>query len=82
MKIHIFMVLINSSMINVEFYLLFQLSLMLIIDSVVYQFAYFFHSSYSAEEIEKKVSMFRKMLMEKEGVSERVVERDENGRPM
>lgn len=38
---------------------------------------------YSAEEIQSKVSVFRKMLMEKEGVSERsAVERDENGRPI
>ena len=38
---------------------------------------------YSADEIEKKVSMFRKMLMDKETVSERSgVEKDEFGRPM
>jgi len=37
---------------------------------------------YTQEEIEKKVSIFRKMLMEKEGVSEKVVERDEDGRPI
>ncbi|XP_067651386.1 serine/arginine repetitive matrix protein 2-like isoform X2 [Haliotis asinina] len=37
---------------------------------------------YSAEEIEGKVSVFRKMLMEKEGVSEVAVDKDEFGRPV
>ncbi|KAK6189914.1 hypothetical protein SNE40_001882 [Patella caerulea] len=37
---------------------------------------------YSKEEIEGKVSVFRKMLMEKEGVSDSAVEKDEFGRPM
>ena len=39
-------------------------------------------SSYTADEIEKKVSTFRQMLIDKEGISERVIEKDENGRPM
>ncbi len=37
---------------------------------------------YSAEEVEVKVSTFRKMLMSKEGVPERAIERDEYGKPM
>lgn len=37
---------------------------------------------YNEEEVEKKVSMFRKMLMEKEGVTEKAVEKDELGRPI
>lgn len=38
---------------------------------------------YSKEEIENKVSLFRKMLMDKEGVQESsAVEKDEFGRPM
>lgn len=38
---------------------------------------------YSAEEIEQKVTIFRKMLMEKEGVTDKpVIETDELGRPI
>lgn len=37
---------------------------------------------YSAEDIEKKVTMFREMLVNKEGVSEPVVEKDASGRPI
>ncbi|XP_025092135.1 serine/arginine repetitive matrix protein 2-like isoform X3 [Pomacea canaliculata] len=37
---------------------------------------------YSAEEITQKVSMFRKMLMDKEGVTESSMEKDEHGRPL
>lgn len=37
---------------------------------------------YSAEDIEKKVTMFREMLVNKEGVSEPVVEKDASGRPV
>mgnify|MGYP006890305732 CR=1 FL=1 len=40
-------------------------------------------SRYSKDEIENKVSLFRKMLMDKEGVQESsAVEKDEFGRPM
>jgi len=39
--------------------------------------------SYSAEEIEQKVTIFRKMLMEKEGVTDKaIIEIDDMGRPM
>ena len=38
---------------------------------------------YTEEEIERKVSTFRKMLMDKEGVSDKfLVDKDEAGRPM
>ncbi len=38
---------------------------------------------YTAEEIEVKVSTFRKMLMDKEGVTQSsAIERDQFGRPM
>lgn len=37
---------------------------------------------YSTEEITQKVSMFRKMLMEKEGVTDSPLEKDEFGRPV
>ncbi|ESO97732.1 hypothetical protein LOTGIDRAFT_152826 [Lottia gigantea] len=37
---------------------------------------------YSKDEIEGKVSVFRKMLMEKEGVTDSAVEKDEFGRPI
>ncbi|KAK3587267.1 hypothetical protein CHS0354_034412 [Potamilus streckersoni] len=37
---------------------------------------------YSKEEIETKVSTFRKMLIDKEGVVESTVEKDEFGRPL
>ncbi|ELT98755.1 hypothetical protein CAPTEDRAFT_176903 [Capitella teleta] len=37
---------------------------------------------YTDEEIDRKVSTFRKMLMEKEGVSEKLVDRDSSGRPI
>merc|ERR1712168_609813 len=37
---------------------------------------------YSQEEIDRKVTIFRKMLIEKEGSSDSVIEQDENGRPM
>ncbi|XP_061196464.1 serine/arginine repetitive matrix protein 2-like [Saccostrea echinata] len=37
---------------------------------------------YSADEIEKKVTMFRTMLVQKEGVSEATVEKDSSGRPV
>ena len=37
---------------------------------------------YSKDEIERKVTTFRKMLMQKEGVSDKPVETDESGRPV
>lgn len=37
---------------------------------------------YSEEDIEKKVTMFREMLVNKEGVSEPVVDKDASGRPV
>jgi hypothetical protein len=37
---------------------------------------------YGPEEIEKKVTTFRKMLMQKEDASDRAIEKDEYGRPM
>ncbi|CAG2256502.1 SRM300 [Mytilus edulis] len=37
---------------------------------------------YSQDEIEKKVSMFRTMLINKEGVTEGVLDKDEHGRPI
>lgn len=38
---------------------------------------------YSKDEIDKKVSMFRKMLMDKEGVKDSpTIDKDEFGRPM
>ncbi|XP_048733960.1 serine/arginine repetitive matrix protein 2-like isoform X1 [Ostrea edulis] len=37
---------------------------------------------YSTEEIEKKVTMFRTMLINKEGVTEATVEKDSSGRPI
>lgn len=39
-------------------------------------------SRYSQDEIDKKVSMFRTMLINKEGVSEGAPEKDEHGRPV
>ena len=38
--------------------------------------------SYTGDDIERKVSVFRKMLMDKEGVTESGVELDESGRPL
>ena len=37
---------------------------------------------YTGDEIEKKVSTFRQMIIDKEVISERVIEKDETGRPM
>ena len=37
---------------------------------------------YTEEEIETKVTTFRKMLMAKEGVSDKSFETDDQGRPM
>lgn len=37
---------------------------------------------YSKDEIDRKVTTFRKMLMQKEGVSDKPVEKDEAGRPI
>ena len=41
-----------------------------------------FLDRYSGEEIEKKVTMFREMLISKEGVAEPVVDKDASGRPV
>jgi len=43
---------------------------------------FLFPHRYTADEIEKKVSTFRQMLIDKEGISEKVIEKDEMGRPM
>ena len=37
---------------------------------------------YDLDMIEKKVGLFRKMLMDKEGVTDNLVEKDEYGRPL
>ena len=37
---------------------------------------------YSEDEIKQKVSMFRKMLMDKEETADSAPDKDEHGRPM